>query len=324
MRRLLTLTLIGALAQLVDGTLGMAYGLTASTFLTAGGTGLAVASASVHLAEVGTTLASGISHWRLGNVGWRTVGWLAVPGAMGGYLGATVLSTVDGAAMRPWVAALLMTLGVVVVLRFASMGRAGRRRSGAVTAAPPRPALLAPLGGVAGFVDAVGGGGWGPLTTPVLMTAGRLEPRRAIGSTSAAEFVVSLAASIGFLTHLGRSAVDPRIVGALLVGGVAVAPLAAWLVRIAPQRGLGVAVGVALAVINVRVVVAEPAALASAVVVVVVAAVVSVAQWGRDRRLSGVPERAALRDGRHSDPSAGGDGPARQPVRVDRTVRADA
>jgi len=324
MRRLLTLALIGALAQLVDGTLGMAYGLTASTFLTAGGTGLAVASASVHLAEVGTTLASGISHWRLGNVGWHTVAWLAVPGAVGGYVGATVLSTVDGAAMRPWVAALLVAMGVVVVLRFAAIGRGRRRPSVGPAGGAPRPRLLGPLGGVAGFVDAVGGGGWGPLTTPVLMTAGRLEPRRAIGSTSAAEFVVSLAASIGFLTHLGGSAVDPRIVGALLAGGVAVAPLAAWLVKIAPQRAVGVGVGVLLVAINVRRVVTEPAALALCAAVIAVATVVSVAQWGRDRRLSGVSGRSALRDGRHGGPGPGGDGPTRRPVRVDRTVRADA
>jgi uncharacterized membrane protein YfcA len=283
-----------------------------------------VASASVHLAEVGTTLASGISHWRLGNVGWHTVAWLAVPGAAGGYVGATLLSTVDGAAMRPWVAALLVAMGVVVVLRFAAIGRGRRRPSAGPAGGAPHPRLLGPLGGVAGFVDAVGGGGWGPLTTPVLMTAGRLEPRRAIGSTSAAEFVVSLAASIGFLTHLGGSAIDPRIVGALLVGGVAVAPLAAWLVKIAPQRAVGVGVGALLVAINVRRVVVEPAALALCAAVIAVATVVSVAQWDRDRRLSGVPGRPALPDGRLGGPGPGGGGPARRTVRVDRAVRADA
>ena len=225
----------------------MAYGVTASSMLLAGGTSSAVASASVHLAEVGTTFVSGISHWRLGNVRWHTVRWLAVPGGIGAFAGATILSGVDGSVLKPWIAGLLCALGCYILVRFA-FGATRRPLSEARI----RGRFLAPLGLVGGFVDAIGGGGWGPITTPALMTVGRMEPRRAIGSVSASEFVVSLAASIGFLTHLGGQAIDKRIVLGLLMGGVAVAPFAAWLVRKVEAQVLGSAVGVLLIVVNVR------------------------------------------------------------------------
>jgi hypothetical protein len=242
-------TLVGMIAQLVDGTLGMAYGVTASTAMMATGTSIATASASVHLAEVGTTLVSGLSHWRFGNVNWRAVSWLAVPGGVGGFLGATALTTVNGAAMRPVVAGLLLALGLTVIWRFASRrddsaGRPRRER----TAGP----MLAPLGLVGGVVDAIGGGGWGPITTPTLITVGHMAPHRAVGTASASEFVVSLAASIGFLAGLGTEVIDSAVVAGLLVGGAVVAPLAAWLVRRASGPFLGVAVGTLLVATNLR------------------------------------------------------------------------
>lgn len=248
MRRLLTFALAGVIAQLVDGALGMAYGVTATSFLLAGGTAPAVASATVHLAEVGTTFASGVSHWRFGNVSWRLVGLLGVPGAVGAYLGASVLTSVDGDAAKPWIGGLLLVLGLLVLARF-TFGKTP-------TPAPEsrlKARMMTPLGLGAGFVDAIGGGGWGPVTTPTLMTFGRLEPRRAIGSVSASEFLVSLAASIGFLTHLGNEGVDAGIVIALLLGGLAVAPLAAYLVRHLHVRVTGTLVGSLVVVTNVRV-----------------------------------------------------------------------
>ncbi|HJR24525.1 MAG TPA: sulfite exporter TauE/SafE family protein [Acidimicrobiales bacterium] len=247
MRRLLTFALAGVLAQLVDGALGMAYGVTATSFLLSGGTAPAVASATVHLAEVGTTFVSGISHWRFGNVSWRLVALLGVPGAVGGYVGASVLTSIDGATAKPWIAGILLTLGLLVLARFA-FGRTP-------TPAPEsrlRARSMTPLGIGAGFIDAIGGGGWGPVTTPTLLTFGRVEPRKAIGSVSASEFLVSLAASIGFLRGLGSEAIDAGIVAALLIGGIAIAPLAAYLVKVLPVRVMGTLVGSLVIVTNSR------------------------------------------------------------------------
>ncbi|MDZ4827447.1 MAG: sulfite exporter TauE/SafE family protein [Actinomycetota bacterium] len=247
MRRLLLFALVGVLAQLVDGALGMAYGVTASSLLIAGGTTTAVASASVHLAEVATTFVSGVSHWRFGNVNWRTVRWIAIPGAVGAYVGASVLSNIDGAAAKPWIAGLLLVLGLYVFARFAF----GVNRK-PLPERRLRGRFLAPLGLTGGFVDAIGGGGWGPVTTPALLTAGRMEPRTAVGSASASEFVVSLAASIGFLTNLGGEALDSRIVFGLMLGGVLVAPFAAWLVSRLEAAVLGTLLGTLIVVVNLR------------------------------------------------------------------------
>lgn len=237
MRKLVMFALVGLAAQLVDGSLGMAYGVTSSTLLLALGAAPAVASASVHLAEVGTTLASGISHWRFGNVDWRVVGTMAVPGAVGAFVGATLLSSLSTEAAEPWMAGLLIALGLYILIRFAGNARATRYH------APPKTRFLAPLGLVAGFVDATGGGGWGPVGTSSLLSSGRLEPRKTIGSVSTSEFLVTVAASVGFLVGLGHSQIPFQVVGALLVGGIVAAPIGAWLVRHVPGRLLGVGVG---------------------------------------------------------------------------------
>jgi uncharacterized membrane protein YfcA len=246
-QRLLTFALVGLFAQLVDGALGMAYGVTASSLLLSGGTAAATASASVHLAEIGTSLASGLSHWRFGNVSWRTVRWIGVPGALGAFAGATVLSNLDGEAMQSWVAGLLLVLGGYLVVRFAF----GVVRK-PISPDHVRRRFLSPLGLFGGFVDAVGGGGWGPVTTPALMTAGRMAPHTAVGSASASEFLVSVAASAGFLAGLGTRGVEGPIVLGLLAGGVVAAPIAAFVVRVLPARVLGTLVGVLVVVVNTR------------------------------------------------------------------------
>src|SRR5918994_1948567 len=152
LQRFLLLALFGLAAQLIDGALGMAYGLTSTTLLLASGLAPAVASASVHLAEVGTTLASGAAHWKLGNTDWRAVRWLALPGGLGAFAGATVLSNLDGDAARPWISLFLVILGAYVLIRFAFLGGRIRVREGSL-----RRPLLAPLGLVAGFLDLIGG-----------------------------------------------------------------------------------------------------------------------------------------------------------------------
>ena len=247
MQILIVLTLIGFAAQLVDGALGMAYGATSSTLVLSAGFSPVVASASVHIAELGTTLASGASHWRFGNVDWRTVRRIGVPGAIGAFAGAIVLGHISAEVAKPWMAGILLVLGLYVLGRFALRRmdqREGRRYV--------RGRYLVPLGLVGGFVDATGGGGWGPVTTPTLLATGRMEPRRVVGSVDTSEFLVALAASAGFLLSLGSDVIAGKVVAGLLLGGLAAAPLAAWLVRKVTARLLGALVGGFIVLINAR------------------------------------------------------------------------
>lgn len=247
MQVLIVLIVVGFLAQLVDGALGMAYGATSSTLLLAAGLTPATASASVHLAELGTTAASGFSHWRFGNVDWRTVRRIGIPGAIGGFVGAVVLSSISAEIARPWMSGILLALGVYILCRFTLVG-------------PPKPRgrryirgrYLAPLGLGAGFIDATGGGGWGPVATPTILATGKYEPRKVIGSVDTSEFLVALAASIGFLLALGSQGIAWKYVAALLIGGIAAAPLAAWLVRMITPGLLGASVGGLILITNFR------------------------------------------------------------------------
>lgn len=247
MNAFVTMAIVGLIAQLVDGSLGMAYGVTSTTLLLTTGMAPAAASASVHLAEVGTTLVSGLAHMRFGNVDWRTVRRMAIPGATGAFVGAIVLSSVSTAAAKPWMAGVLLALGVFVMGRF-TFGRAPQRRGRPYV----RHRYLAALGLTAGFVDATGGGGWGPVATPVLLATGKMEPRKVIGSIDTTELVVALAASAGFLIGLGSAGISMSTVLALLLGGIVAAPIAAWLVRHAAPRLLGATVGGMIVLTNVR------------------------------------------------------------------------
>ncbi|GAB3603796.1 sulfite exporter TauE/SafE family protein [Microbacterium aureliae] len=247
MQTLVLLALVGLGAQLVDGALGMAYGVTSTTLLLAIGANPAAASASVHLAEIGTTLASGVSHWRFGNVDWKVVLRIGVPGAIGAFLGATVLSALSTDVAKPVMSVILLALGLYILTRFTfrSLPRVDRAK-------PLRLRFLAPVGLVGGFLDATGGGGWGPVGTPALLASGRIEPRKVIGSIDTSEFLVAIAASIGFLIGLGSGGFDLTWVGALLAGGLIAAPIAAWLVRKLPARLLGSLVGGIIIFTNAR------------------------------------------------------------------------
>lgn len=245
MQKLVILGLVGLVAQLVDGSLGMAYGATSTTLLLTIGIAPAIASASVHLAEVGSTLAAGLSHWRFGNVSWRTVMLMTFPGALGAFLGAVVLSSLSAEIAAPLVAGFLFLLGLYVLVRFTLRPATGRARQGRLPWW-----FLSPLGLVAGFLDAAGGGGWGPIGTPTLLSSGRLEPRKVVGSIDTAEFFVALGASAGFLLSLGWSQINQSWVIALLGGGIVAAPLAAWLVRLLPPPILGAAVGGLILITN--------------------------------------------------------------------------
>ncbi|MFC4563889.1 sulfite exporter TauE/SafE family protein [Nocardiopsis mangrovi] len=247
MQTIVLLGLVGLLAQLVDGSLGMAYGVTSTTLLLFIGTNPAAASATVHLAEIGTTLASGVSHWRLGNVDWKVVRRIALPGAIGAFAGATFLSSLSTEAAAPIMSGILLALGLYILVRFTGWGTP-RGNLGK----PVRRRFLVPLGLLGGFVDSTGGGGWGPVGTPALLASGRMEPRKVVGSIDTSEFIVALAASLGFLVGLGAAGVNYAWAAALLIGGVIAAPIAAWIVRHFPPRVLGSAVGGLIVLTNTR------------------------------------------------------------------------
>src|SRR6478735_1181956 len=246
MKSVVTIAIVGLGAQLVDGTLGMAYGVTSTTLLLTAGYSPAIASASVHLAEIGTTLASGVSHWRFGNVNWQVVRRIGIPGAIGAFAGATFLSKLSTENAAPWMAGILLALGVYLLLRFAT------RLPVQKTDVPPRKRFLAPLGLFAGFIDATGGGGWGPVATPTLISSGRMTPRKVIGTVDTSEVLVAVAASAGFFVGIGTQDIPWSAVGALLVGGLIAAPIAAYLVRHVPTRLLGASVGGLIVVTNLR------------------------------------------------------------------------
>lgn len=247
MQQLIVIAVVGLLAQLIDGSLGMGYGVTSSTLLLAMGVNPVISSASIHLAKVGTTLASAASHARMGNVQWGTVNRIAVPGAVGGFVGALALTRIPVDTVEPVIASFLFALGVVILVRFSRAPRPRPRGS-----EPHRLAALAPLGLVAGICDAVGGGGWGPISTSSLLAAGRMTPRSVIGSVNTSEFLVAVAATGGFVVGVGTGAFALPVVAALLGGGLVAAPLAAWAVRRLPAHLLGVLVGGMILLTNIR------------------------------------------------------------------------
>lgn len=244
---LLLIALAGCAAQLVDGGLGMGFGATSTTILIlAAGLGPAQASAVVHAAQLGTTLVSDCSHWRFGNVDWRVVACLGIPGAVGAFAGANALVFLSAAAARPVMAAILALIGANLVYRF-SRGRVRRKLD-------PRPhgaGFLSGLGLVGGFIDATGGGGWGPVTTSTLLSMARTSPRRIVGTVNTAEFIVTSAAVAGFVSGLWAELAEHAAAAfALLIGGAVAVPAAAWIVTKMNPVALGGAVGTLLVVLN--------------------------------------------------------------------------
>ncbi len=228
---------VGFLAQLVDGALGMAFGVISSTVMVALlGVPPAHASAGVHFAEVFTTGASGISHAAARNIDWRLFRKLAIPGVIGGVAGAWVIGTVDASFARPLVMAYLAVIGVSL------LWRAWR-----FPLHPSRdPRLVGPLGLAGGFLDAAGGGGWGPVTMSNLLIQGG-NPRTTIGTVNAAEFLLTASVSATFIATMGLAAFTAATVG-LVVGGLAAAPFGALIARRAPPRVLLGLVGAVLTI----------------------------------------------------------------------------
>jgi uncharacterized protein len=228
---------VGLVAQAIDGALGMAYGITSSSFLLATGASPAVASASVHIAEVFTTGVTGVAHIKLGNVDRHLFLRLLLPGIAGATAGAWLVSSIDGRLIKPFIAAYLLGMGVYV------LSKAFRH----VAREPREPRHVAKLGLAGGFVDAVGGGGWGPVVTTTLVGTGH-DPRTTIGSVNLAEFFLTFV-SAGVFTLLVDEAPWPTVAG-LVVGGLFAAPLAALLTRRLHARTLLVLVGLVIVSIS--------------------------------------------------------------------------
>lgn len=237
--QVLWFALAGLLAQLVDGTLGMGFGITSSTALVFLGATPVAASAAVHFAELGTTLASGASHWRAGNVDLRVVKWLGVGGGVGAFAGAVVLSNISLSGAKTGMSVILLVLGFVLVARFGFNIRLMPQIKG-----KPRAKFLIPLGAFAGFFDASGGGGWGPITTPTLLgVSDSSKPRTVVGTVSASEFIVAACASLGFIVGASTSGLDWQVIAGLLLGGMVMAPFAALLAGRLPHAPFGALIG---------------------------------------------------------------------------------
>ena len=232
--------LVGILAQAVDGALGMAYGVISSSVLLAFGVPPAMASASVHAAEVFTTGASAASHVMHRNVDWRLFRPLVVAGVLGGVLGAYVLAGIEGDVIKPFVVVYLAVVGAWILWRAGHDIQPRRLRSW----------LTWPMGVVGGFLDAIGGGGWGPTVSSAMLGAGG-EPRRAIGTVNTAEFFLTTAISATFVWSLmtghweeaGALEHHGAAVAGLVVGGLIAAPFAGWIVKRVPRVALTYAVG---------------------------------------------------------------------------------
>ena len=239
---ILLYVLVGFIAQIIDGALGMAYGVSSNTFLISLGLPPAAASASVHMAEVVTTGISGTAHWRLGNIDWNLVKRLLIPGVIGGIGGAYLLTSIDGDVLKPYISAYLLIMGAFILYK--AFNQNGHVNDGTHTA------RVSVLGLIGGFCDAIGGGGWGPVVTTTLVARGK-NPRLTIGSVNFSEFFVTFAQSVIFVLTLSFSQYWQIILG-LLVGGAIAAPLAARVTRTLPLKGLMIMVGTLIILLSIR------------------------------------------------------------------------
>ncbi|WP_033074684.1 sulfite exporter TauE/SafE family protein [Sphingopyxis sp. MWB1] len=231
---ILPFILIGFAAQLVDGALGMAFGVICNTLLVAVmGVPPATASARIHVVEVFTTAVSGISHMIQRNIEWSLFFRLLIPGVIGGVTGAYLLTSIDGDIVKPFILGYLVAVGVWLLFRGLFY--------------PPKfrkPKVIAPLGLVGGFLDAAGGGGWGPVVTSNLLVQGA-EPRKVVGTVNSVEFFLTVAVSATFIWHLGIEDIAGATLG-LLIGGVMAAPIGAFMAKRFSPKLLLILVGVVL------------------------------------------------------------------------------
>lgn len=236
---------VGLGAQVIDGALGMAYGVSSTTFLISAGVSPSAASAGVHIAEIFTSGVSGLSHFKFGNVNRKLFRSLLIPGVLGGVLGAFISISFDGAILKPYISTYLLLMGVYILYKAFGHKQKKKKTQGVVG--------LALFGG---FVDAIGGGGWGPVVTSTLVGSGR-DPRITIGSVNAAEFFIALFTALSFAVFLGINQFSnvgqlANIIGGLIFGGIFAAPFAAFLCRHVKARTLMLIVGVLIIVLSLR------------------------------------------------------------------------
>jgi uncharacterized membrane protein YfcA len=236
---ILKFMLVGFFAQMIDGALGMAYGVSSTTFLLSLGIPPAAASASVHMSEIFTTAVSGITHWKLRNIDTKLVKKLLLPGVAGGVLGAYMLVNIDGDLIKPFISAYLLIMGIIILIK--AFGPKQERKE---------VQHVSLLGLVGGFFDAIGGGGWGPIVTTTLVARGN-HPRATIGSVNFTEFFVTFAQSVTFILSLSFLGYWQIIVG-LLLGGVIAAPMAAFATKRIPLKVLMILVGTVIILLSIR------------------------------------------------------------------------
>jgi uncharacterized membrane protein YfcA len=232
--------LFGFIAQLIDGALGMAYGVSSNALFLSIGIPPSIASACIHTSEMFTTAASGISHFKFGNVDRKLFLRLLIPGVMGGVLGAYILTELPGGKIKPLVSLYLLVMGIMILIKVFKRTNQTKTR-------------VIPLGLVGGFFDAIGGGGWGPIVTSTLVANGN-HPRYAIGSVNSAEFFVTVAESVTFFATIGVLLFQhwEKIAG-LMIGGVLAAPLAAWVCKKLPHHILMLLVGLLITGLSIRI-----------------------------------------------------------------------
>ena len=234
--------IFGFIAQLIDGALGMAYGVSSNAFFLSLGVPPRIASACIHTSEMFTTAVSGISHFKFGNIDKKIFLRLLIPGVIGGVLGAYILTELPGGKIKPFVSLYLLLMGLWILIKVVRKTHQIKTKS-----------RLIPLGLAGGFFDAIGGGGWGPIVTTTLVANGN-QPRYAIGSVNAAEFFVTVAESITFFATIGTLLFQhwEKIVG-LMIGGVIAAPFAAWVCKKLPHKVLMLLVGLLITGLSIRI-----------------------------------------------------------------------
>lgn len=239
---ILIFILFGFIAQMIDGALGMAYGVSSNAFFLSLGIPPSIASACIHTSEMFTTGVSGISHFKFGNVDKKIFLRLLIPGVIGGIVGSYILTELPGGKIRPWVSIYLLMMGILILIKVFRKTYKTKIKT-----------RIIPLGLAGGFFDAIGGGGWGPIVTSTLVANGN-HPRYAIGSVNSAEFFVTVAESITFFFALGGLLFQhwEKIIG-LMIGGVLAAPLAAWVCKKLPHHFLMILVGLLIMVLSLRI-----------------------------------------------------------------------
>ncbi|MEQ8678053.1 MAG: sulfite exporter TauE/SafE family protein [Aggregatilineales bacterium] len=242
MQDLFVFILVGFIAQMVNGSLGMAYGMITMTFLLTIGTPPLLANSSVQFAKILTSGTSSISHWRFGNVDSDMLFRLGAAGMIGGIVGALIATSLPNTILTPFVAIYLFAMGMRIFLRSSQQ----------VKPSTTNHSYVAPLGAIGGFLNALGGAGWGPVTTSTLLARGE-NPRLAIGTVSVAEFFVTVATFIILITHIQISNLRVEIIAGLMIGGMCASPFAAYLCGRLPTRTVMSLVSILIMVLSVSI-----------------------------------------------------------------------